>query len=130
MSGMNEKLEILKSKNVLYVEDDTVTREAFVDMASRYFKKIYIASDGKEGLEKFEDLAPDFIITDVEMPVMGGIEMIKKIREIDKKIPIMTISAFDDKSHTSDEATKILIKPVRRDNLYEALSVIADMLKD
>lgn len=130
MSEIDEKLELLKRKNVLYVEDDTVTREAFVEMASRYFKKIYIASDGKEGLEKFEDLEPDFIITDIEMPVMGGIEMIKRIREIDANVPIMTISAFDDKSHTSDEATRILIKPIRRDNLHEALSCIADMLKD
>ncbi len=128
MSDIEENLARLKDKCVLYVEDDNVTREAFYEMVERYFKKVYIASDGKEGLEKFEDLLPDLIITDMEMPVVGGIEMIKKIREKDKNIPIITISAFDDKLHTSEEATKILIKPVRRENLREALAEISKML--
>lgn len=43
------------------------------------------AVNGKEGLKVWQDFQPDVIVSDIDMPIMDGIEMVKKIREVDGK---------------------------------------------
>ena len=53
-----------------------------------------IASSGKEGLEKFKEQRPDFVITDLKMEGLGGVEVLRGVREIDPDCPAMIITAF------------------------------------
>ena len=89
--------EFTKTLTVLYVEDDSSVRESFAKLLERRFKKVLIACDGVEGLALYKLEAPDVVITDIKMPVMDGLAMSRKIREIDSEVYLIVISAFSDK---------------------------------
>ncbi len=89
--------EILKNIKVLYVEDENDVREFTGKTIKAIVKEIIIAADGKEGLEKFnEHLDVDLIVTDINMPKMGGLEMCAQIKQINPAIPIVITSAHND----------------------------------
>lgn len=68
-------VELLKQFSVMHVEDDTSVRESLMRFLKRRFDAIYTAKDGSEGLELYMKHKPDIIITDIQMPVMDGIEI-------------------------------------------------------
>ncbi len=117
----DEDLKLLQNINVLYVEDDDLTREAFSSILSRFVSTLYTAENGEVGLNKFKETNPDIVITDLEMPKMNGIEMIHKIREVSPKKTIIVITAFKDEAHKAEDADLVLVKPVKRDFLLDAL---------
>jgi DNA-binding response OmpR family regulator len=84
---------------VLYVEDNKEARTQTVKMLQDYFEDIVVATDGKEGLKSFKNGDFHIVFTDIEMPVMDGITMIKQIRELNSEIPIVILSAYDDKDY-------------------------------
>ena len=93
---INKIIEITQDKKLLYVEDDDILRMSTMDVLEDFFDDIYIAVDGKDGLETFKKNEIDIIITDLSMPNMGGMEMIKNIRQIDKNIIILVFSAHNE----------------------------------
>ena len=80
---------------LLLVEDDASLRYIVLggleDMIGGY--EVIIACNGKEGLEKYRQVKPDIIVADIEMPVMDGYEMVRRIRETDRELPILFSSA-------------------------------------
>lgn len=80
---------------LLLVEDDTnlsyIIQSALEDMIGDY--EVSIAHNGKEGLEAYHRDKPDVIVADIEMPIMDGYEMVRRIRETDQEIPILFSSA-------------------------------------
>ena len=86
-----------KNLKLLYVEDDKEAREATLTILSIFFQDIVIAVDGEDGLNSFTKDKFDIIITDINMPKMNGVDMIFKIREIDKDVIILVLSAYDNK---------------------------------
>ncbi len=80
--------------SLLYVEDDGTLRNIYQKILEYSIEKVYVASDGLEGLENYKTYHPDIVLTDVRMPVMDGFDMIAKIREIDRKTRIIILSAF------------------------------------
>ncbi|MEK6659639.1 MAG: response regulator, partial [Campylobacterota bacterium] len=92
----NSVLDYLKSSTLLCVEDSKSTQLIYRALFEDLVKKVVCASNGKEGYEKFckEDI--DLIVCDYNMPILNGIEMIRKIRNIDKDIPIILISSIED----------------------------------
>jgi PAS domain S-box-containing protein len=125
---MDEVWGRLKDLNILYVEDSDDVREIFVYLLSggEPADNIIIAKNGKEGLEKFKQNKIDLVITDINMPEMNGLEMAEKIREEDKEIPIITISAHDDRNFFIKSIEigidGYLIKPVDYEQLQKVLS--------
>lgn len=83
------------STKILYVEDEFITRLDVKNMLNTKYKKVFIARDGNQGFEIFESKNPDVIVTDLKMPTLDGIEMVRKIREVNKTIPIIVASAFE-----------------------------------
>ena len=69
---------LLANLKVLYVEDEEFHREQLGIFLKRRVGKLYLAENGKDGLNKFKELNPDIIITDLKMPEMDGIEMTQK----------------------------------------------------
>ena len=70
---------------LLLVEDDEnlayMEKSSFEDIIGGY--EVKTAINGKDGLEAWKSFQPDVIVSDIDMPIMDGIEMVKKIREID-----------------------------------------------
>ncbi len=79
---------------LLLVEDDTnlsyIVQSGLEDMIGGY--EVLTAINGEEGLKMWKEHQPDVIITDIEMPVMNGFEMVSKIREVDGDTPILFAS--------------------------------------
>lgn len=89
-----------KNLNVLYVEDNIEVQTQTVKMLKSFFNSISIADNGKIGLELFLDNnSYHIIITDIKMPIIDGLSLIETIRKTDKKIPIIVLSAHDDKDY-------------------------------
>lgn len=81
---------------LLLVEDDInlryVVQGELEDIIGGY--EVATAENGKEGLKMWEEFKPDIIISDIDMPVMDGWEMVKRIRETDADTPILFTSAL------------------------------------
>ena len=79
---------------LLLVEDDAnlcyIIRGGMEDMIGGY--EIQTAADGEEGLRIWKAWKPDVIVSDIEMPVMDGYEMVHRIREMDDRTPILFTS--------------------------------------
>ena len=102
--------------SILFVEDDIQAKQELVDIIQDFCHKLYLAGDGKEGLEIFKEHRPDIVITDVKMPHMDGIEMCKNIRELDDKVFIVFTSAYNDINYLQDalelQADGYILKPI------------------
>lgn len=118
------------SKTILVVEDTIDTRELLhLYLLSAGFLVI-IAADGYEGLSSVKANSPDLIVTDIQMPNLDGIGLIRQLRAEPKyaDIPIITLSAYGDgvgSEALKAGATKTFTKPI---NLEKLTSVIVNML--
>lgn len=94
--------EILKTSRILFVEDEDLIRKVSTKILRELVKEVVEASNGVEGVERFKesiqnkDSGFDLIITDISMPKMDGFGMISAIRELDKLIPIIVVTAHGD----------------------------------
>jgi len=117
--------EINKNIKILYVEDDDITRENGIEYLENYFEKIYEANNAITALKLYESISPDIIITDIQMPKLNGLEFVKRIRQKDKKVQVIVITAFSDKDYLFKaielQLVKYLIKPIKEKELEEAL---------
>lgn len=118
--------KLIRKLRVLYIEDDLVHREELSDYLRRRVGRLYLAENGQQGLEKFEELSPDLVITDLRMPKMSGIELAKCIRGINKTVPIIVLTALSDKE-TILETVKLgildyVLKPVDVKELMDVIS--------
>ncbi|MDD2791150.1 MAG: diguanylate cyclase [Sulfurimonas sp.] len=117
--------DALASLRVLYVEDDKNTQEEIAFFLESFVSKLYLASDGEEGYQAYLDYMPDLIITDIQMPKMNGIEMVKKIRETDMQIPIIITTAYNETEYLLNAINtgvdRYLLKPVNFIALSEAI---------
>lgn len=114
---------------VLIVDDEKPAREIISQLISWEELGYYIcaqAKNGKEAYEKYLQFRPDLIITDIQMPVMNGLEFIRKIRENDLEQRIVILSCYEEFSYAK-EAIKMnvvdyLIKDVlKKEDLYQLL---------
>lgn len=127
MSEVKELKEITKDLTVLYVEDERPDK--FVEKLKRIFKEVVIADDGKEGLDKLNDPnnAIDIVLTDYLMPVMNGLELIKKIRSVDREIPIILITGYIESEFLIEAinlgVTQFVTKPIMVKNLLRAIEI-------
>jgi len=111
--------------NVLYVEDDESLREETTTLFKMLFKNIDTAEDGEDGLQKFNDNLYDIVISDVNMPNMNGIEMCKRIKEINPEQKISIVSAHDESAILMDlikaGADGFILKPMHMEELIVSL---------
>ena len=91
-----------KTLKLLYVEDNLEAREQTIKLLKNFFEDIVVGIDGKDGFEKFEKAKPDIIFTDLNMPHMSGVDMLRKIREIDENIPCIIVSAHNEPEYFID----------------------------
>lgn len=133
MTSIMELKEISSSYSLLYVEDDKELAQTFITYFSKIFNEVIYAQNGLEGLELFKDNNFELVITDIKMPEMSGLEMSKKIKEIDNEQNIIVISAYSDTDYFI-ESIKLGIdayvtKPVNYTDLNNVLFKIVKRIQ-
>ena len=121
---------------VLLVDDEDIEREAMaaiipweeVDM-----ELVDMAWNGIEGLEKIEAHVPDIVITDIKMPVMDGIELIRRAQKLYPHMAFVVLSGYGEYEYTS-RAMELgirhyILKPCDEEKIVEVLSNVKDELR-
>jgi DNA-binding response OmpR family regulator len=123
-----------KNLTLLYVEDEPLIRQQAVEFLSRRYNTVLEASNGEEALEIYLEHQPHIIISDIEMPKMNGLEMAKKIRQKDKKIPIIIATAYTENRYlliaVELQLIKYIVKPITTQKLEEALSLAYEYIEE
>lgn len=119
----------LNNISLLYVEDDPQVREGYERALRRHSRELYVAKDGREGLECFRQHHPDIVITDIKMPNINGIEMARAIKSGDPGEPIIFTTAHTEAKYMLEaldiQAEGYLTKPIDKARLLEKLESIA-----
>jgi len=110
-------IELIKTLKILYVEDEIALRDITSSSIESIIGNLVVADNGKEGLDKFINDEFDLVITDLSMPVMDGISMIKEIRKINATVPIVVTTAFGSQNEEVEKLRDIgmsayIMKPV------------------
>ncbi|MEA3331183.1 MAG: EAL domain-containing protein [Campylobacterota bacterium] len=135
MDNINEIIKYSKNLKLLYVEDNEEARESTIIILEEFFDDITVAINGEDGYEKFEQLKDDIdlIITDINMPKLNGLEMIEKIRTINKDIPILVLSAYNESGFFMDSiklgVEGYLLKPIDIEQFLGMLEKVTQKLK-
>jgi len=120
----------LKDIIILYVEDELSVQNQTKMILGDFVKEIIVANDGQEGLEIAINRDVDLIITDIIMPNLNGIDMLKKLRYEHKKvIPSIITTAFTESEYLID-AIKLriegfIMKPI---NVRELIDTIYNIM--
>ena len=80
------------ARNIIMTDDDKGITGIYSKILEKEGYTVHTANNGREGLELLESYDCDLIITDMYMPEMGGLEFIKKIKTINKQVPIIVIT--------------------------------------
>ncbi|RXJ86286.1 response regulator transcription factor [Arcobacter sp. CECT 8985] len=114
-----------KKLKILYIEDEQNIRVNAVSYLKRLFDEVYEAKDAFEGLEKIEKYSPHLVISDIKMPKLSGLEMIRKVRRNNKNIQFIVLTAFTDKNYLLDaidlHLVKYLTKPIKHEIIFPLL---------
>jgi len=120
---------LLSNITVLYVEDEEMISEEVSFYFEKYVKYFHVANNGEDGLKLFKELQPDILITDIQMPRMNGLEMIKKIGPT--SVPIIITTAYSDIEYFLKaielKICKFVIKPI---NLINMILDVQDCVSD
>lgn len=120
---MEANLKIFKRFKVLFAEDDQKVLNAITYVLEMFFDEVFMAKDGQEAYRLFEEYKPDLIITDIKMPIMDGLDLVKKIRTVDYETPIVLISSYSDQSLLLKALNLgvdgYIIKPIELDDLIK-----------
>ncbi len=112
----------LKELSVLFVDDEKLVTETMKDILPMIFDKTYYATDGYEGLEKYINHHHDMVITDLSMPHLDGLSMIRQIRKISKQTKIICISGHNEQKSVDDCKNLdcgYIIKPISSKVLFD-----------
>jgi len=125
---MINNISILKNITILYAEDEKSLRDITLNILKGFTNKQYVAENGLEGLELFKkhEEEIDLIITDVNMPQMNGLDMIKEIKKINPNIPIIVATAFSNTEYLLEAidigVDKYILKPIDMKKLLQVMS--------
>lgn len=126
----NQIIEKAKDLNILYVEDDIKLLEEVKKLLEIVSNNIFTANNGNEALEIFKNNKIDFLITDITMPKMNGIELITEIKKIDHTLPTLIISAYTTTDYIIDAIKAgidgFIFKPIESNQFFEALEKVVN----
>jgi YesN/AraC family two-component response regulator len=115
--------------SILVVEDEVITLEFLVTTLARKYPSITLlrATNGRMGLELFKTHAPEIVITDINMPDMGGLQMAEQIHTIKPKTKFVVLTGDSEKLTLKDfagnafEIDHYIVKPVFFQELFAAV---------
>lgn len=118
---------------VLVVEDSKVILNIIVKTISDRYD-IKVANNGIDGLKVYNLFHPDIVVTDINMPKLNGIDMLKQMRALNKNFKAIVLTSYDSIDYLMDATelnlTKYLMKPIDKDILMNALGKASQQLQD
>jgi len=134
--NIKELYNFTKELKVLYVEDDTYFREQTFDILEDFFKNVDVAYNGLEGLNLYNEYYKnnnsyyDIVISDLNMPKMDGVTLVKEIYKININQPIIIVSAYNEAEYLNKLVelgiNDFLQKPFKYDDLLKTLLSVID----
>lgn len=110
---------------VMYVEDDAALRTQIAFSLNLVAARVIEAKNGFEGIELFRKHAPDIVVTDIRMPVMDGLAMIRSLREQVPDLPVIVCTAFTETDYLLKAidlgVSGYLPKPLNVDDLFRLI---------
>jgi len=123
--SLRSDITALSGSKILLVEDNETNQEIILGLLENSGILIDVAKNGQEGVDLFKRSNYEFILMDLQMPIMDGYEATRLIRQIDKDIPIVALTANamkEDVQRTKEVGMNThLNKPIEVEKLYEAL---------
>ncbi len=121
------------SSNILFIDDDPAGREVALFNLRKAGYEVAAASDGGEGLSLFSSTKFDLVVTDIKMPGISGMEVLRRVRKQAPDVPVLVITAFGN-VETAVEAMKagaydFIGKPFHRDQLLLAVGKALERLR-
>ena len=130
---MSFNVNDLKQITVLYVEDEDVIRTQTADIFRSVFKETFVAANGQEALNIYVENNDriDIIISDINMPVMTGIEMAEHIsKHITNDVPIIFTTAYNSEEYLLKalelDVSKFITKPIKIKELIKEIATITE----
>ncbi|MDA3907869.1 MAG: response regulator, partial [Sulfurimonas sp.] len=118
-----------KELSILYVEDEKDVRESYDRALQRVSKNLFTADEGIEGLKLYKQHKPDIIISDIKMPNMDGLEMVKAIKDIDENANIIFTTAHSESAYLLEaidlHVEGYLLKPVQKKSLLKIVQKLS-----
>ena len=112
---------------ILVVDDDSNIRRLYKEELEEEGYEVFLASDGEEALRVFREIKPDIVTLDIRMPGVDGIEILRKMKEINSKLPVIMCSAYDYKDDFNVWASEAYV--VKSSDLNELKETIKKCLK-
>lgn len=109
---------------LLIVDDDRQVRDVLHQIFATAGYSCLLAHNGQQGLELFRAARPPLVVTDLKMPVMSGIDLLRRVRELDEDAAVMVLTGAADVKTAIDSlklgAYDFIMKPVNIDELLIA----------
>ena len=125
MKNDDELLNLLSNKKVLYAEDEEGIQKNVIQILELFFNEIIAVNNGQDALDYYYFHKPDVVILDICMPQLDGIDVVKKIREDNKKVPVLILSAHTEQEYLwraiEQKICKFLTKPFNKESIMEGL---------
>lgn len=125
--------ELIEDISILITEDESEIREYLQEYLQLFFKKVYVAKCGHEGYLQYLEKRPDIILSDINMPNLDGLTMVKRIRERDSETDIIIMSAHSEQEKLLQaielKLVTYLIKPINSQKLKDVLIALVDKLR-
>ena len=122
---LEKNINLLKETDILLIEDNPINQEIIIGLLENSNLKLDIANNGQEGIEFFQKKEYALILMDIQMPVMDGYKASKIIRQKNRDIPIIALSANamkeDIEKSKAHGMNSHLNKPIDVEKLYKVL---------
>ena len=130
MKDIKQLREELKNLKVMFVDDEEQIRKNTGLLLGKFFDEVKIYNNGQEALDAFKENSTfDIIITDIQMPKMDGISMVKKMKEIKKDIFVVFITAV--RRESEDEAClcdMYITKPISYEDIKNLMEKVQSIV--
>ncbi|MCF6246037.1 MAG: response regulator [Desulfobacula sp.] len=111
---------------ILVIDDEKPTLSMFNLFLTAYGYDVSVARDGEKGLDMFKEISPDIVFTDIKMPGIDGLEVLRRIRNQDTDTQVIIITGHGDMEKAVEaldlDASDFINKPVERKALNSALA--------
>jgi len=118
---------------VLFIDDEEGIRKIFSILLRKEGYQVFTAKSGEEGLKIFEQEMPPIVITDIKMPGIDGIGVLKRVKEINPDAEVIIITGYGDMDSAIEalklDASDFLPKPVKDEALLVALKRAQEKLE-
>ena len=117
-------------QRLLLVEDDPAVRRSLAEMLEAEGVEVHVACSAEEALSRLAELAPEVVLTDVRMPGMDGLSLLRLLREREPDVDVVVMTAFDEMpivvQAMRDGAFEFLAKPLRLADLRGTLARLVE----